>query len=304
MVHHDFNELTVFAAVVEQGGLTPVANHLGLPKSTLSRRISQLENRVGQRLLLRHSNRLTPTEAGKLFYRYCRELIDLAQRSQTALDELREEASGQLVLHIHNAFERGWLPAVLDGFLLRYPQIQLDLQVSSRAPVFEQESAGDLWLGLGALDAAGLRSDVIGTWRTALFASPAYAGEHGLPEHPAHLEQHNWVDVSGSGNQPVTLSHAGGETWVFSAPASRIKVDSLVLQADAIVRGKGVGVLPSWYASRYEQAHPGSLVACLPGWQPGSLPVTLSCNFGHPTKKVAALQAWLRDSVPDAWRPA
>lgn len=302
MVNHDFNELTVFAAVVEQGGLTPVANSLGLPKSTLSRRISQLETRVGQRLLLRHSNRLTPTEAGNLFYRYCRDLIDLAERSQQALDDLREEASGHLILHVHNAFERGWLPAVLDDFLQRYPEIRLDVQVSSRAPAFEQDSAGDLWLWLGDLDATGLRSDIIGTWRTALYASPDYAAKNGLPEHPEQLEQHAWVDVLVAGSQPLLLSHASEEAYLFAPAASRMKVDSLVLQADAIVRGKGIGVLPSWYASRYENAHPGSFIPCLPSWHPNSLPVALLSCFGHSAKKVAALQAWLRAAVPDAWQ--
>lgn len=304
MVNHDFNELTVFAAVIEQGGLTPVAANMGLPKSTLSRRISQLENRVGQRLLLRHSNRLTPTEAGTLFYRYCKQLIELAEHSQRALDELREEASGRLVLHVHNAFERGWLPAVLDAFLQRYPDILLDVQVSSRAPAFEQESAGDLWLWLGELEANGLRSEVIGTWHAGLYTSPGYAREYGAPTHPSELEQCAWVDVLEAGRQPVALAHDAQGEFVFQPPTSRMKVDSLVLQADAVVRGKGVGVMPSWYAQCYEQAHPGSFVACLEGWQPASLPVTLLSNFGHPAKKVAALQRWLLDAVPDAWREA
>lgn len=303
VVNHDFNELSVFAAVVEQGGLTPVATSLGLPKSTLSRRISQLENRVGQRLLLRHSNRLTPTEAGNLFYGYCKQLMELAERSQRALDELREEASGRVVLHVHNAFERGWLPAVLDAFLQRYPHIVLDVQVSSREPVFEQESAGDLWLWLGELDVTGLRAEVIGNWETGLYASPAYAQERGLPAHPEQLELHSWVDVLEAGTQVVYLAR-DAEEYLFQPPASRMKVDSLVLQADAIVRGKGVGVLPNWYAQRYEQAHPGSFVACLDAWKPTSLPVNLLSNFGHPAKKVLALQEWLRVSAPDSWRAA
>tara|TARA_R110002051_G_scaffold144694_2_gene217623 strand:- start:106173 stop:107090 length:918 start_codon:yes stop_codon:yes gene_type:complete len=302
VVNHDFSELTVFAAVVEQGGLTPVAANMGLPKSTLSRRISQLESRVGQRLLLRHSNRLTPTEAGNLFYKYCKQLIDLAEQSQQALDELREEASGRLVLHVHNAFERGWLPTVLDAFLQRYSDILLDVQVSSRAPVFEQESAGDLWLWLGEVEASGLRSEVIGTWQAGLYTSPGYALEHGSPTHPSDLKHRSWVDVLEAGRQPVVLLHDQEGEYVFQPPASRMKVDSLVLQADAVVRGKGVGVMPSWYAQRYEQAHPGSFEACLKDWQPASLPVTLLCNYGHPAKKVSALQSWLLDAVPDAWR--
>lgn len=302
MVNHDFNELTVFAAVVEQGGLTPVAASMGLPKSTLSRRISQLENRVGQRLLLRQSNRLTPTEAGQLFYEYCRRLIDLAEQSQRSLDDLRGEASGQLVLHVHNAFERGWLPRVLDDFLQQYPDISLDVQVGSRVPQLSEESAGHLWLWLGELENTGLRMEGLGTWHAGLYSSPDYLSRNGHPSKPDELVQHAWVDVLEAGRRPLVLTHTGEPDYLFAAPASRLKVDSLVLQADAVVRGRGIGVLPNWYAQRYEQAHPGSFVPCLEQWQPPSLPVSLLSSFGHPARKITVLQQWLRAAVPADWQ--
>jgi DNA-binding transcriptional LysR family regulator len=301
VVNHDFNELTVFAAVVELGGLTPVATSTGLRKSTLSRRIGQLENRVGQRLLLRHSNRLTPTEAGNLFYGYCRQMIDLAESSQRALDNLREEANGRAVLHVHNAFERGWLPTVLDAFMQRYPGVVLDLRVGPRMPAFEPENAGDLWLWLGDLKDTGLRSERIGTWDAGLYVSPEYARINGLPQHPDELHDHAWVNVLDAGCEPIQLHHRREGVHVFQPPATRMTADSLVMQADEIVRGKGVGVMPSWYAERYEIAHPGSFLACLEQWRPESLPVTLLSHYGHPAKKISALQEWLRASVPEAW---
>lgn len=302
MVMHDFNEISVFAAVVEQGGLTPVAHSTGLPKSTLSRRISQLEARVGQRLLLRHSNRMVPTEAGSLFYNYCRQLMALAEQSQQSLDDLREEISGQLVLHVHNAFERGWLPAVADEFLAMHPGVRLELTVGARPPDADQGGIGDIWLWLGSDQSSSLRCERLGRWETALYASPQYVGTHGMPERPDQLGRHRWVNLLDVGSRPVLLQHEGGGEYLFTPAPSRLKVDTLVLQADSLVRGQGIGVLPSWYASRYEQAHPGSFVHCLPGWNPAPLQVNLHYSFGRPARKVSALAECLRREIPPEWR--
>lgn len=302
MVMHDFNELSVFVAVVEQGGLTPVSTALGLPKSTLSRRISQLENRVGQRLLLRQSNRMLATEAGKLFYNYCRQMLDLGEQSQQALDDLKEEVSGELVLRIHNAFERGWLPPVIHSFVEEHPGIRVQVSSSLRPPSPEDAGQGDLWLWLGPETSNGLRSEPLGRWTTGLYASPAYVQANGAPEHPRQLNLHRWVDVLGGGAESVRLLHGQKGPYLFKPTPSRLKADTVVLQADALVRGQGIGILPNWYADRYEAAHPGSFVRCLDGWAPEALPVNLMYSFGRAPRKVGALIDWLRQAAPEAWR--
>lgn len=301
LVMHDFNEISIFAAVVEHGGLTPVSHSTGLPKSTLSRRISQLEARVGQRLLLRHSNRMVPTEAGTLFYSYCCQLLDLAEQSQQSLDDLREEVSGQLVLHVHNAFERGWLPTVVDRFLEAHPGVRLEITVGGLPPDAQQGGVGDLWLWLGPEQSSSLRCERMGRWETGLFASPEYVSRNGMPEAPEHLSRYGWVNLLEAGSRPVLLEHNSGREYLFTPAPSRLKVDTLVLQADSLVRGQGIGILPVWYADRYERAHPGSFVPCLADWKPGALPVNLHYSFGRPTRKVSALADWLREEMPREW---
>ncbi|MEH6389322.1 MAG: LysR family transcriptional regulator [Pseudomonas profundi] len=298
---HDFNELTVFAAVVEQGGLTQVSANLGLPKSTLSRRISQLEARVGQRLLLRQSNRMLPTEAGKLFYNYCRQLLDLAAQSQHLLDDLKEEISGPLVLRVHNAFERGWLPAVLDRFLDTHTGVTLELSVTSLQPEQSDDTVGDLWLWLGGDTFHGLRNEPLGRWTSGLYASPEFVRANGLPTHPHQLAAYPWVDVLEGTGDPVRLRSTTQGEYHFNPEPSRLKVDSLVLQADCLVRGQGIGVLPLWYAEKYEKAHPGSLVRCLDEWNPPEQPINLLYSFGKAPKKVTALVEWLRHHMPPSW---
>src|SRR5699024_90327 len=110
---HDLDELSAFVAVMQSGSLTLSARQQGVAKSTLSRRISQLESRLGQRLLYRQANRLIPTEAGLLFLDYCHQILRLAEQSQQALDELRQDIRGELKIDVHNAFSRGWFPRCL-----------------------------------------------------------------------------------------------------------------------------------------------------------------------------------------------
>ena len=101
---YDLKELEAFAAVVRSGSLSLTARELNLPKSTLSRRIRQLEAGVGQSLLRRESNQLIPNEAGHVFYRYCDEILGLARQGSEALNELHEVITGELVLRSHEAF--------------------------------------------------------------------------------------------------------------------------------------------------------------------------------------------------------
>ncbi len=245
---------------------------------------------------------MVPTEAGKLFYSCCRQLMDLAAQSQQSLEDLRQEVSGQLVLHVHNAFERGWLPAVADRFLDAHPGVRLEITVGAMPPDAEQGSVGDLWLWLGPEQSSSLRCERMGRWETGLFASPGYVGKQGMPESPEQLNRHHWVNLLETGSRPVLLEHSDGREHLFTPAPSRLKVDTLVLQADSLVRGQGVGVLPVWYADRYERAHPGSFLACLPDWKPEALQVNLHHSFGRPARQVPALADWLRQEMPEEWK--
>jgi len=144
---YDFDELAAFADVMTTGSLTRSAQKLGLAKSTLSRRISQLEARLNQPLLRRQANRLIPTEAGLLFHQYCTELLAMAAHSQEALAELREEISGKVTLEVHGALARGWMAGVMDAFLTRYPKVELTLHTRETPPSKMHSNSVHIWLG-------------------------------------------------------------------------------------------------------------------------------------------------------------
>ncbi|WP_416139795.1 LysR family transcriptional regulator [Halomonas sp. HK25] len=299
---HDFDELNAFASVMASGSLTRSARELGLAKSTLSRRVSQLESRLGQPLLRRQANRLFPTEAGLLFHDYCRDMLALAERSRTALDELRQEVSGELHVTVHCALARCWLAPTLDAFLTRHPGIALTLH-TGEAPCTGPDGQGvHVWLG--EVPESGLRQEPLGVLTRGLHAHPDYLARHGAPEHPRELAGHAWIDLLGTSREGLALHHPEQDSFHFRPPVSRLRVDLPVLHMDAISRGQGIGLLPHWMVERHEQHHPGQLVACLPHWQPAPLPITLLYPFGHQPRRVTALLDCLRQAVPEAWQVA
>lgn len=299
---HDLDELAAFTAVMDSGSLTRSAQELGLAKSTLSRRISQLETRLGQPLLRRQANRLIPTEAGNLFYAYCQQILRLAEQGQQALDELREDVSGELEVQIHEAFARGWFAQQMETFLDRYPGIRLTLKTRLSPPNDPEDTTLCLWLG--SSPECGLRQESVGAMSRGLYAHPSYLDRRGLPQHPRELAEYAWVDLLGEADNGLWLHHHDEGEYQLTPPPSWLRVDQYILHVDAIARGKGLGVLPNWMAQQRLKHHPGTLVRCLDDWYPAPVPITLLYPFGRQTRKVAALLKHMRQAMPDAWRPA
>ncbi|AVI64118.1 LysR family transcriptional regulator [Halomonas sp. GFAJ-1] len=297
---YDFDELAAFNDIMTTGSLTRSAQKLGLAKSTLSRRISQLEARLNQPLLRRQANRLIPTEAGLLFHHYCIELLAMAAHSQEALAELREEISGKVTLEVHGALARGWIAGVIDAFLTRYPKIELTLHTRERPPTKMQSNSVHIWLG--APHECGLNQERLGHLTRGLYANPRYLGNVGTPQHPNELDAHAWIDLLDTASSGLLLHHPEHADYLFNAPRSRLQVDLTALHIDAIAYGQGIGLLPHWLVEGRERHHPGDLINCLPGWEPAPLPVTLLYAYGHHSRRVNALLAFLREQVPAAWQ--
>ncbi|MCE8021893.1 LysR family transcriptional regulator [Halomonas sp. MCCC 1A11036] len=299
---HDLDELLAFDHVMRSGSLTRSARALNLAKSTLSRRISQLERQLGQSLLRRQSNRLLPTEAGQLFHTYCRQILELAEQSQQALEELSEEVSGELHVATHNALARSWLASSLAQFMDRYPAVRLILQTCTTPPLSADSQTATLWLG--EVHDSELRQEVLGWLSRSLYGHPDYFARRGEPQHPRELTQHAWIDLLGEAEHGLVLTHPQQGEFRFTPPESRFRVDQQMLHGDAIARGHGLGIMPDWMAAARERAHPGTLVRCLPAWSLAPAPVTLLYPYGPRPRRLSALLAFLRQAVPVEWHPS
>lgn len=297
---HDFDELKAFAEVMESGSLTRSARKLGLAKSTLSRRISHLEARLEQPLLRRQANRLLPTEAGLVFHRYCQDMLKLAASSHEALAELREDISGTVTLEVHSALARGWMGQVLDTFMARYPQVELTLRTRDEPP--SSLNSHSVHVCLGPVPENGLHQEPLGSLTRGLYASPSYLSQQPLLEHPRDLANHPWIDLLSTTQDGLLLHHESHGNYHFYPPRSRLRVDMTALHLDAIAHGKGIGLLPHWLADKREAHHPGELTPCLPNWQPAPLPITLLYAYGYQPRRVKALLAFLRQTMPRQWQ--
>ena len=299
---YDLGELTAFVQVMRTGSLTRSAQQLGVAKSTLSRRIAQLEHQLDQPLLRRQSNRLLPTEAGLTFHDYSLRILELAEQGQQALNELRQDISGELVVEAHNALTRSWLAPVLATFMEAHPGIRLTLQTCQAPPRCADSPSLCLWLG--EVPPSALRQETLAWLGRGLYGHPDYLARHGHPDHPEALARHAWIDLLGETEHGLTLHHPDQGDYRFQPPDSRFRVDQHMLHGDAIARGHGLGVMPHWLATKREAAHPGSLQACLPDWQAPPTPVTLLHAYGYQPRKASALLDHLRQAMPREWQCA
>ena len=297
---YDLKELETFDAVVRGGGLGIAARELNLPKSTLSRHIRKLEEGVGQSLLRREANHLVPNESGQLFHRYCQQMLSLAHEGQEALREIQGRIAGELVLSAHEAFIRGWFSQVIQGFMGDYPELRVTLRTQTEPPGSETDG---ICIWLGSPGETHLRQEPLGALTQGIYGHPDYLDARGRPASPEELLDHTWIDLLGTAGEQeeLQLVHCAGGVHSMAPPQSRLRVDQLVLQGDAIVRREGLGLMPHWLTNRRLEAHPGTLELCLPRWQGPALPVWLLYPHGSLSRRARAFLQHLRRSVPAAW---
>lgn len=287
----DLDALSAFDAVISSGSLTRSARDMGLAKSTLSRRIHQLEQRLGQPLMQRRSNRLIPTEAGLIYHGYCLRILALADQGRQALEALHDEIRGDLVLEIHDCLTHSWVADAIDAFIQRHPSLSVSLLTRS-CLADGDDNAVAIWFGEPG--ETSRRQEVLTQMPRALYAHPDYLTRHGQPRHPDELSQHTWVGLLGEAHQGLQLTCHNGEMHVLHPPSSRLNINCRRLHGDAIARGRGLGVLPIWLARDREMMRPGQLVRCLPSWQASGIPISLLYPHGHRSRKLDALLDTLR----------
>ncbi len=296
----DLNDLYFFAAVVEHGGFSAAGRALGVPKSRLSKRVAQLEERLGVRLLQRTTRRFMVTEVGERFYTHCRAVLEEAQAAQDAVDELRAEPRGVVRLSCPISLAQTVLAYLLPDFLARYPKLQVRVLSSDRRVDVIGEGY-DLAIRVRSkLDTdANLVVRNFGQARTCLVASPALLDAHGRPGVPDELSGLPALSMrEHEGAQVWELVDAHGERTNVEIQARLITGDFAVLLESAR-RGLGVALLPEFVCAPAISA--GELEVVLPGWsEPEGI-----MHFVYPSRRgmlpgVRALVDYLAEHLPEA----
>lgn len=258
------DDLILFATIVAQESLVRAAEYLGMPKATVSRRLSNLEALLGQRLLLRTTRRLTLTEFGQEFLDHSRHVAEEVAAVQDFVRSQDVQPRGRLRVSMPGDYARHNLSRAIATFIEKYPEIQLDLDMSSRRVDLIGERF-DLAIRMGVLDNdSTLVARKIDEQQFALYASPIYLALHPAPKRPEDLMRHTSVRMISDRGQviPWKLLH-GKAVWEGTAPG-RLALNSPSVIQQLLLDGAGIGALPCRFA--VEDVRLRRLVRVLPEW--------------------------------------
>jgi DNA-binding transcriptional LysR family regulator len=255
-----YQEMRVFVEVVDAGSFVAAAEALRMSKAAVSRYVSELEQRLGVRVLHRTTRRLSLTPEGEVFLARCRDILASIEASEAELSTRSETASGLLKVSVPVSFGILHLAPLWSEFLERNPRVTLDVQLADRIIDLVDEGV-DLAIRIARLPDSSLVSRKLASTRLVLCASPQYLNQRGVPQHPQELTEHDIIGYS-----LLTM----GDLWEFTGPSGivKVKVEPRLWSnngdtCNAAARlGSGIQLQPTFLVGR--DLASGALVEVLP----------------------------------------
>ncbi len=284
------NEILVFTRVVQAGSFTAAARALEMPKSSVSRKVSELEDRLGARLLQRTTRRLRLTDAGRVYFDHCARIVAEIEEADQAVTRLHAAPRG--LLRVTAPLSFGLLGPAIAAFLKRYPDVQVDMMCSDRRVDLVDEGF-DVAIRAGPLDDSTLVARSLGVIKRVLVASPAYLRRRGTPRSPADLEQHSCISFA-AGRAPGTWALHAGDRKVEVRISARFAVNDLELMLETTRAGIGIAWLADFLCA--DDLRAGTLRQILPDWCSAEIPVHgVYPSSRHLSPKVVAFVDMIRD---------
>lgn len=262
----DLNEVFAFTKVVEYKSYSKAAEHLGVPKSNLSRKIASLEERLSIRLLQRTTRTLSLTEAGQIYYEECKKALDRIGDAESVVSSL--QAIPQGLLRVTLSVEVGYffVKYLLPKFLQQYPQVRVETILTNDRVDLIKENI-DIALRIGSSEDSTYIAKKFGTIKTGLFASTEYLKKRGTPSTPQDLANHDCI---------LFNYKQLWNTWNLTSKSQSVdaKVDGRYITnnfnaiREAIIMGLGIGLLPS-LVFKEECSNPKAreeIIHLLPEW--------------------------------------
>lgn len=298
----DLNDLFYFSQVVEHGGFSAASRALDIPKSRLSRRISQLEEALGVRLLQRTTRRLRLTLAGERYLHYCREMTASARAAEEAMHQLQSQPCGPVVISCPIAIAQQMLAPLLPEFLDTWPSVSVQVLATNRRVDLIREGV-DLALRVRTrLDTdAELVVKHLGMASSIIVASPAYLQRHGTPDTPQDLTAH--ATLSFSDPQPdVRWPLRNSQDEEVQVPVHpRLCCNDFIVLTEAAVRGRGIALLPT--VAVHEEMRRGELVQVLADWRsPTGIVHCIYPSRRGMAPAVRALLDFISERLPGVYR--
>jgi DNA-binding transcriptional LysR family regulator len=266
---NNLNELQFFVHVSQTQSFTKAAKRLGVPKSTVSRAIRRLEERLGVRLVERTTRRVALTEVGELYLNRCRRVMEEAQQADLAVGALQGKPRGTLRVGAPMAFARSILGPRMGEFLAMYPEMRVHLQLPN-GDESPSEGSLDVVIRSGALEDSGLLVKPLMRIRLGAYASPGYLASRKVPATLADLVELSCITTScDTRGEPGDFT-----TWRLRREGElrEVRVDVRVSVPDPTINhqlalaGAGVALLAQSVVR--EDVDQGRLVRVLPDWEP------------------------------------
>jgi DNA-binding transcriptional LysR family regulator len=272
-----FQEMKVFAAVIEAGSFTGATRALDMSKPAVSRYVGELEERLGVRLLHRTTRKLSPTTEGEIFYARCRELLDNLDEAEAEVTSRTGEATGLLKVNVPVTFGLMHLAPLWPAFLARHPKLAIDITLSDRVADLVEEGF-DMAVRIGQLPASSLISRKLASTRMVLCASPEYLQRRGAPGRPEELLHHDVISYS---------LFSTGENWSFAGPdgdgsvkvTPRVRTNSGDTCRAAALQHQGIILQPTFIVGA--DLAQGTLQEIMPGYRS----VELGIHAVYPSRK-------------------
>jgi DNA-binding transcriptional LysR family regulator len=251
-----FEQMRLFTAVVDAGGFSAAAERLDLAKSVVSRRVSELENRLGVRLLNRTTRRISLTENGRLFHRRATALLTELEETEAEITQAQGALRGRLRIACPMSFGLLHLSAAVSDFMTAHPGLVPDLDLNDRQVDLVHEGL-DLAVRIGELADSSLIARRLSPIRRLLCASPGYLETHGEPRRPMELERHPLLHYSNLPQRQNLRFPAPGGQFLSPRMTPAMQANNGQVLVDAAVADRGIVVSPSFIV--YREIRSGAL---------------------------------------------
>lgn len=264
------NDMALFVEVVKAMSFRRAADAIGVPNSTLSRRVSALEKAIGLRLMHRTTRRLELTEAGQIYFERCKRIVDEAKLAHEQLGELLAQPSGVLRASLPVDFATSTLAPLIAEFAAIYPGIRFEFDLTPRRVDLVSEPF-DVAIRMGESQDSNLIARLLAQLPTHLYASPTYLERAGEPQAPADLVNHECLGFKAAKAMVWTLTREDSGAVESVEVGGRFQLNSVGMLRRMATLDLGFVLSVDALAARDVQQ--GRLVRVLPAWQGPPVPV-------------------------------
>ncbi|WP_086059369.1 LysR family transcriptional regulator [Bordetella genomosp. 9] len=264
--------MELFVEVARAKSFSRAALTLGIPKSTLSRQVAELERSLGVRLLSRTTRKVELTDAGSRYFERCQHIVTEAQIAHEEIQGLASTPAGPLRVNMPVDFGTDFLAESLMAFSRRYPDVTFHLDMAAPEHADKVFQTCDVAIEIAEQPAPTRIARQLGSISAYLYAAPSYLAKFGMPRHPHDLAGHECMEFRATQRARVTRwpLHRNGEHIEFH-PGKRFSMNSAGMIRRLATLGAGIAVLSE--VSAQEEVAAGRLQRVLPDWEVGPFPV-------------------------------